>query len=197
MVIAPDSSRPTIDAWHRAYNERAVEQLVGLAHPDIEIAPSQPLLKQLPGTTFRGHEGVRTLAGWTFVNFPHVRVDTVSVRRLPGWTLAVTRYTYDSREPDGQRLVWALFDVGDGVIRRIRGFASEAEAEDAASTLTRREREVFELMARGKTAYEIAEILVLSPYTVRTHVQNAKARLGARTTPQALSMALQRGDIVP
>jgi DNA-binding CsgD family transcriptional regulator len=52
-------------------------------------------------------------------------------------------------------------------------------------------------MARGLNANEIAEMLVLSPYTVRKHIQNARERLGARTTAQALSVAMKRGDIVP
>jgi DNA-binding CsgD family transcriptional regulator len=45
------------------------------------------------------------------------------------------------------------------------------------------------------TATEIATELVLSPLTVRTHIQNGKDRLGAKTRMQALSMALQRGEI--
>jgi DNA-binding CsgD family transcriptional regulator/ketosteroid isomerase-like protein len=61
--------------------------------------------------------------------------------------------------------------------------------------LTAREREIFELLADGLTAPKIAETLVLSPATVRTHVQNAVAKLGATTRVQAVALAITRGEI--
>lgn len=64
-------------------------------------------------------------------------------------------------------------------------------------TLTRREREVLSLLAMGLTGPEIADRLALSPATVRTHVQNGIARLGARTRVQAIALALTRGEINP
>jgi DNA-binding CsgD family transcriptional regulator len=42
---------------------------------------------------------------------------------------------------------------------------------------------------------QIAEELVLSPLTVRTHIQNGKDRLGAKTRMEALTIALRRGEI--
>ena len=42
---------------------------------------------------------------------------------------------------------------------------------------------------------QIAEQLVLSPETVRTHVRNAMAKLGASTRSQAVALALQRQEI--
>jgi DNA-binding CsgD family transcriptional regulator len=60
---------------------------------------------------------------------------------------------------------------------------------------TPREREVLALLAAGATDDQIAEMLVLSPATVQTHVRNAKAKLGARTRAQAVAMALQHGMI--
>ena len=66
---------------------------------------------------------------------------------------------------------------------------------DAAKPLSKREREVMALMARGMTMGEIAEELVLSPLTVQTHVHNAKSKLGARTRVHALALALEQGQI--
>jgi DNA-binding NarL/FixJ family response regulator len=51
------------------------------------------------------------------------------------------------------------------------------------------------LLAEGLNAPEIAERLVLSPATVRTHVQNGVTRLGARTRVQAVALALTQGEI--
>jgi DNA-binding CsgD family transcriptional regulator len=61
--------------------------------------------------------------------------------------------------------------------------------------LTRREREIMALLAEGLSGRQIAERLVLSPETVRTHIRNAMAKLGASTRSQAVALALQREDI--
>ena len=51
------------------------------------------------------------------------------------------------------------------------------------------------MLARGLSGAEIAATLVLSPETVRTHVRNAMAKLGASTRSQAVVMALRAGDL--
>jgi DNA-binding NarL/FixJ family response regulator len=62
----------------------------------------------------------------------------------------------------------------------------------AGSEPSSREREVLTLLAGGATDRQVAAVLELSPATVRTHVRNAKAKLGARTRAQAVAVALQR-----
>jgi DNA-binding CsgD family transcriptional regulator len=61
--------------------------------------------------------------------------------------------------------------------------------------LTRREREILGALAEGMSGAQIAEQLVLSPETVRTHVRNAMSKLGASTRSQAVALALQHGEI--
>jgi DNA-binding CsgD family transcriptional regulator len=61
--------------------------------------------------------------------------------------------------------------------------------------LTRREREILGALAEGMSGAQIAEQLVLSPETIRTHVRNAMSKLGATTRSQAVALALQRGEI--
>jgi DNA-binding NarL/FixJ family response regulator len=100
--------------------------------------------------------------------------------------------------PRVRRDIWSVFEIDSHGIRRITAYATADEARAAArpnATLTPREREVFGLLAQGFTAMQIAEQLVLSPLTVRTHIQNAKDRLGARTRMEALTIALKRGEI--
>jgi DNA-binding CsgD family transcriptional regulator len=66
-----------------------------------------------------------------------------------------------------------------------------AEAtSDAAITLTRRERAVIDVVAMGKSSDEIAAMLGISPATVRTHVRNAMAKVGARTRAQLIAIVL-------
>lgn len=61
--------------------------------------------------------------------------------------------------------------------------------------LSKREREVFGLLAEGLSGAQIARELVLSPETVRTHIRNGMAKLGASTRSQAVVLALRRREI--
>jgi DNA-binding NarL/FixJ family response regulator len=63
-------------------------------------------------------------------------------------------------------------------------------------TLTKRERQVLQLLAYGATGEHASSLLTLSPETVRTHIRNASRRLGARTRVHAVTMAIARGEIV-
>jgi DNA-binding CsgD family transcriptional regulator len=81
--------------------------------------------------------------------------------------------------------------MADGVDRK------DAAASDGHSRvpLTRREREIVGALAEGMSGAQIAEQLVLSPETVRTHVRNAMSKLGATTRSQAVALALQYREI--
>ncbi|MGP9844119.1 response regulator [Brachybacterium sp. 107] len=59
--------------------------------------------------------------------------------------------------------------------------------------LTTREAEVVGLVAQGLSNQEIAERLVLSPATARTHVSRAMIKLGARDRAQLVVFAYQSG----
>ena len=61
--------------------------------------------------------------------------------------------------------------------------------------LSGREREILGYLAEGLSGAAIAERLVLSPETVRTHVRNAMEKLGASTRSQAVALALESGVI--
>jgi DNA-binding NarL/FixJ family response regulator len=63
--------------------------------------------------------------------------------------------------------------------------------------LTPREREVLALVGRGLSNAEIAERLVLSPLTAKTHVARLFAKLGARDRAQLVVTAYETGVVVP
>jgi DNA-binding NarL/FixJ family response regulator len=64
-------------------------------------------------------------------------------------------------------------------------------------TLTNREREVVALVAHGLSNDEIAETMVLSPATAKTHVSRAMIKLGARDRAQLVVFAYQTGLVTP
>jgi DNA-binding NarL/FixJ family response regulator len=91
--------------------------------------------------------------------------------------------------------------LSPGVTRRlISEFATRpTTAIDSADpgVLTNREREVVALVAHGLSNDEIAERMVLSPMTAKTHVSRAMTKLGARDRAQLVVFAYQSGLVAP
>jgi DNA-binding NarL/FixJ family response regulator len=94
--------------------------------------------------------------------------------------------------------------AGDAVIapaltrRLLDEFAHHLAGQPAAAdprlgTLTDREREILIAIGRGWTNGEIAERLVLSESTVKTHVGRVLAKIGARDRIQAVILAYDLG----
>ncbi len=91
--------------------------------------------------------------------------------------------------------------LSPGVTRRlIEQFAAQAPAPHpplALSSLTEREREVMALVGAGLSNDEIAERLVVSPATAKTHVSRAMIKLGARDRAQLVVFAYEAGLVRP
>jgi DNA-binding NarL/FixJ family response regulator len=64
-------------------------------------------------------------------------------------------------------------------------------------TLTEREREVFELVAQGRSNMEIANGLYLTEGTVKTHVKHIFDKLELRDRTQAVILAYELGVVKP
>ena len=77
------------------------------------------------------------------------------------------------------------------------GGPSTGSASRTLDKLTPREREVLALVGRGHSNSEIAERLVLSPLTAKTHVARLFAKLGARDRTQLVVAAYESGLIIP
>lgn len=92
--------------------------------------------------------------------------------------------------------------LAPGVTRRlIRDFAAMRPKSDASRAalagLTPRETEVLRLVAEGLSNPEIAERLVVTEETVKTHVSRVLRKLGLRDRTQAVVMAYESGLVVP
>jgi DNA-binding NarL/FixJ family response regulator len=91
--------------------------------------------------------------------------------------------------------------LSPGVTRRlIAEFAARARpprSAPALDSLTEREREVMALVAEGLSNEEIAQLLVVSPATAKTHVSRAMVKLQARDRAQLVVYAYESGLVRP
>ena len=67
--------------------------------------------------------------------------------------------------------------------------AAILKTDESAPVVTRREKEVLELLADGLTNHEIAAKLFVSAATVDTHRKSLIAKLGAKNTPELIKLA--------
>ena len=77
-----------------------------------------------------------------------------------------------------------------GLLRRKK---EQDRAYDRLARLTRREREVLALLAEGADNDGIARVLVISPQTARTHIQNILGKLAVHSRLEAAAFVTQNG----
>lgn len=92
--------------------------------------------------------------------------------------------------------------LGPSITRRlIEDFTQHPRPEKTPARvlqdLTARELEVLMLVARGLSNAEIADELVVSPATAKTHVSRVLAKLGARDRAQLVVVAYETGLVSP
>ena len=93
-------------------------------------------------------------------------------------------------------LVDAIRDVANG--RRVVGADISGvmtEADDEPAGLSEREREVLELLAKGKTNKDIARELFISQATAKSHVENILRKLNAADRAGAVAEGFRRALI--
>jgi DNA-binding NarL/FixJ family response regulator len=139
--------------------------------------------------------------------------DLAGVRVVMLTTFELDEYVFEAlrsgasgfllKDAEPTTLLDAIRVVADGgsllapsVTRRVIehfGTAPAAEPHPQLGDLTEREREMVAWVATGRSNAEIAEELVVSPDTVRTHVSRAMVKLGARDRAQLVVFAIRSG----
>jgi DNA-binding NarL/FixJ family response regulator len=148
-----------------------------------------------------------------------VALTGASTRVLVLTTYGMDEYVYDAlkagaagflvKTESPERLVEAVRIVASGeallapeitrrlVDRFVSGLRPGAQAPPELEELTDRELEVLKLIARGLSNAEIAQRLVVSEGTVKTHVARVLSKLGLRDRVQAVVYAYESGLVEP
>lgn len=74
--------------------------------------------------------------------------------------------------------------------------SSSAPVDELLEPLTRREREVLQMLASGLANKEIAARLAISDHTVKFHIASILGKLGASTRTEAVSAGIRRGLVM-
>jgi DNA-binding NarL/FixJ family response regulator len=193
------ASEPDLDVVGEAADGAEVPGLVSRLRPDVVLMDVR-----MPSV-----DGIRATA--------HL----MSTMDTPPKVIVVTTfenddYVYDAllagasgfllKRARPEEIVAAVRTVASGesllfpaAIRRLAAQQSKRGPQDglAGVGLTEREREVLRLMAGGLSNVEIAGELYLGVQTVKTHVGNVLAKLGARDRTQAVIKAYDTGFVTP
>lgn len=111
---------------------------------------------------------------------------------------------YLSKDSDPEELIVAIMavhqgrpyispKVAGGLVRRTRGGGSQPAATTPLQSLTPREREVFQLLALGKSNKQVARELSMSLGTAKKHRENLQRKLDCHSTAELARLAIREG----
>lgn len=144
---------------------------------------------QLPGMD--GIEGTRLIKQkYPEVNVIVVTVHSESQKVFDALCAGASGYITKNTEPD--KLVAAIQDIQDGgapMSSHIARMVVSSFQRNIDTPLTRRETEVLQQLAEGKTTPLIAEELFVSKETIRSHMKNIYTKLQANTKAEAIEKA--------
>ena len=134
-------------------------------------------------------------------------------------TFDIDEYVYDAleagasgfmlkdSEPDDIVHAITVVAKGDALIqpsitrRLVEAFVNsrsvKARSKESLDTLTEREREILTYVAKGLSNDEIAETLVISPATVKTHLARIMAKMDAHDRAQLVVLAYENALVTP
>jgi DNA-binding NarL/FixJ family response regulator len=187
---------PHFDVVGAVGDGRALVAAAQQLHPDLVVADiSMPLLN--------GIEAARLLQK----SNPEIKIIFLTMHPDPTYAAEAFRMGasgYVLKSSAADELVTAIQEAIRGrvyVTPLVAGnvmhqLMQEPQApEKLSSALTQRQREVLQLVAEGRSAKEIAEILKVSPRTVEFHKYRIMEALGMHTTAELTQYAIRHGIV--
>jgi DNA-binding CsgD family transcriptional regulator len=154
-----------------------------------EICPLNHAAVGLAEGWWEADEAVRAL--------PPARYAELEEELDASWENPVTARWCDVRLDlgGGETVVHALPKLSGEIILMLQAASADESADEALSILTRRQREIMDWIAEGKTSSEAAIILGISPRTVEKHLEAVFQRLGVENRIAAMRryLDLKRG----
>jgi len=185
-------------AGYQVDEARDGEEAVRLAddlHPDVILMDVN-----MPGVN--GIEATRRVLH----DSPHIRILVVTMFEDDGTVFAAMRAGargYILKDAEKENILRAIQAVGNGeaifsptiATRLIDFFATQASTlpKEVFPSLTEREREILQLIARGQSNADIARELSLSPKTIYNYVSNILSKLQVADRAQAIIRAREAG----
>jgi two-component system response regulator DegU len=80
-------------------------------------------------------------------------------------------------------------------LRQFQELSSRSDTEEVVSSLTKREKEILDYIARGFLNKQIASSLEISEQTIKNHVTSILRKLNANARTEAVVIAIKRGII--
>lgn len=174
----------------------------------IELAKRYPLDLVLLDVGLPGVGGVETcrLLKQQYPHLPILVLTSRSEKPLIGRMIEANAQGYCLKGIDAEALILAIRSVAAGASWWDKAATAEIRAAfiDTPPTdtqdvienpLTKREQEILAKVAEGKNNQEIAELLYITPGTVRVHVHAILQKLEVRDRTQAAVKAIQKGMV--
>jgi DNA-binding NarL/FixJ family response regulator len=195
-------SEPDLELVGEAADGREGLRLIRSTRPRVVLCDIR-----MPGT-----DGLRLLREVTAdAALADVRVVMLTTFELDEYVFEALRHGASGfllKDADPASLLEAVRVVADGgsllapsvtrrVIEHFGAAAPRRRPHPKLDQLTEREREVVSWVATGRSNQEIADTLVVSPDTVRTHVSRAMVKLHARDRAQLVVFAMESGLTPP
>jgi two-component system nitrate/nitrite response regulator NarL len=190
-VVDAIKHRPELEFVGDAADGREALQMIRELLPDVAVVDIRmPLLDGLGVLNAVTRDGLRTRVLLLTAEADAARVYAAIGAGAAGCML---------KDADGEGLCDAIVAVGRGetvLAPAVQGAVAQEirmRSVQDRPVLSPREAEILALIADGLSAPAIADVLVLSPATVRTHLQHLYDKLGVSDRAAAVAAAMRRG----